>query len=221
MVARSAIGSVILLSGMAWSAGVFPGARTAAASALGYVSSFGAHNATASASLSAYPRTATTTGNLLVAVIRDRNTTALAPVVSVTNPVNSTSTNKWTFATSTHGTTGDEEIWYAAGAASLSTSQAVKVTVGGTSAATSAIAFTVLEVTGASASPLDVFATKSGTTQPASTGITAPTTQPSEIAIADIGWTGSVTLGTPATAGYATNPPAVEQSTVSGSAAGE
>ena len=176
--------------------------------------SFGAQNSSGSATLSASPSAATTAGDLLVAVIRDRNATVLVPVISVTDTAGET----WSHAASVTGRQADGEIWYVASAASLSTSQAVTVTLGGTSASTSAIAFTVLDVTGASASPLDVTAINIGNTEPASTGATAMTAQASEIAIGDIGWNSSVTPSGQ-TAGYTTT--AVQQSTVSGSAAGE
>ena len=45
-----------------------------------------------------------------------------------------------------------------------------------------------VDVTGASTSPLDVTATKSGSSAPVSTGATPTTTQASEVAIGDIGW---------------------------------
>ena len=194
-------------------AGLVP-ASTAVAGAAGVAQSFGTHNATGSATLSASPGAATTAGDLLVATVRDRNTTATAPVSTVTDSAG----NVWSRAAAITSGQAVEEIWYVAGSLSLSSSQAVTVTVGGTSAATSAISFTVLDVTGTAAAPLDVSATKSGNTQPASTGTTSTTAQASEIAIGDIGWNASVTVSGQ-TAGYTTT--AVEQSTVSGSAAGE
>jgi phosphatidylinositol-3-phosphatase len=207
--------ALLLIGGMSVD-GVLSHGRAALASApLGGAQTFGANSATESATLSAFPGTATTAGDLLVAVIRERNTTALAPVSSVTDSAG----NSWVRAASvTRGKHADGEVWYAASAASLASSQAVTVTTGGTSASTSALTFTVLEVTGASASPLDVTATKSGSKQPASTGATVGTAQASEIAIGDIGWNGSVTVSGQ-TAGYTTT--AVEQSTISGSATGE
>ncbi|HEY5089403.1 MAG TPA: hypothetical protein VIK30_05515, partial [Polyangia bacterium] len=128
--------------------------------------SFGAQNAgTGSATLSASPTAATTAGDLLVAVIRDRNASALTLVSTVAD---SNAGDHWLKATAiAQGSQADGEIWYVANAASLLTSQSVTVTVGGTSASTSAIAFTVLDVTGASTSPLDVTFGMSGNTQPA------------------------------------------------------
>jgi len=180
--------------------------------------SLGAENASGSATLSASPSAATTAGDLLVAAIRDRNVTVLAPVTAVTD---TNTGDHWLKAASiTQGTNADGEIWYVANAASLATSQSVTVTVGGTQASKSAIAFTVVDVTGAAtSSPLDVIATKSGNTQPASSGPTAATAQASEIAIGDIGWNNLSVAPSGQTAGYTAT--AVEQSTVSGSAAAE
>lgn len=210
------MGTTLFVIGVPWISGVPATARIGTVSAsVGVVQSFGAANATGGATLSASPSATTGAGDLLVALTTDRNTTALAPVSSVTDSAG----NSWVRAVSVaHGTHAEGEIWYAANSASLTSSQAVMVTVGGTSASTSAVAFTVLDVSGASASPLDTTATKSGSRQPASTGTTAATAQASEIAVGDIGWNASVTPSGQ-TAGYTTS--AVEQSTVSGSAAGE
>jgi phosphatidylinositol-3-phosphatase len=210
------LGSTLFLWGVLWANWVPSTGRTAAASTpAGVTQSFGAKNANGSATLSASPSFATSAGDLLVALIRDRNARVLAPVSSVTD----TAGNHWVRdASVSRGSHADGEIWSVGNAASVAGSQAITVKLGGTSAATSAIAFTVLEVTGASASPLDVAATNSGSTQPASTGTTATTSQASEIAIGDIGWNLSATPSGQ-TAGYTTT--AVEQSTVSGNAAGE
>jgi hypothetical protein len=59
----------------------------------------------------------------------------------------------------------------------------------------------VLEIAGATGLPLDVTATNAGSSQSASTGSTATTTQASEIAIADIGWDGTGSASGP-TPGY-------------------
>jgi Carboxypeptidase regulatory-like domain len=180
--------------------------------------SFGAANASSgSSSLSASPTAATGAGDLLVAVIRTRNITTLAPVSTVAD----SATNSWTRATSKSQGSGDEEIWYAASAHSLTIGQSVTVTVGGSAASSTAIAFTVLDVSGAVASsPLDVVATNAASSgQPASTGTTAPTTQASEIAISDIAWTtGGVTVSGQ-TAGYTVLP--TQTSKVTNSATGE
>ena len=202
----------LLLAGM-----VSPQPIAFANTSASVVESFGAANASSGgSSLSALPTAATGAGDLLVAVIRTRNST-LAPVSTVTD----SATDSWTRATSKSQGSGDEEIWYAASANSLSTAQSVTVTVGGSAAASTAIAFTVLDVTGAAAtSPLDVAATNaasSGTA--ASTGTTATTTQATEIAIADIAWnTSGVTLSSQTT-GYAQLP--TQTSKVTSSATGE
>ncbi len=179
--------------------------------------SFGAANASSgSSSLSVSPTAATGAGDLLVAVIRTRNITALAPVSTVTD----SASNSWTRATSKSQGSGDEEIWYAASAHSLSTAQSVTVTVSGTAAASSAIAFTVLDVSGAAASsPLDVAATNAATGTTASTGTTATTAQASEIAISDIAWNTSTITVSNQTAGYTVLPTQVSK--VSSDATGE
>jgi Carboxypeptidase regulatory-like domain/IPT/TIG domain len=203
----------LVLAGMV-SSQPFASARTSAS----VMGSFGAANAsTGSSSLSASTTGATGAGDLLVAVIRTRNITTLAPVSTVAD----SATNSWTLATSKSQGSGDEEIWYAASAHSLTTGQSVTVTVGGSAASTTAIAFSVLDVTGAAASsPLDVVATNGASSgQTASTGTTAPTAQASEIAISDIAWvTGSVTVSGQ-TAGYTVLP--TQTSKVSGGATGE
>src|SRR5665213_2188415 len=99
-----------------------------ASAGLGVVQSFGAASPTGSATLSARPPAATTAGDLLVATIRSRNVTATASVASVTD----TASNHWIRAVNVAQGQADGEIWYAATAASLSTSQSVTVTVGGT-----------------------------------------------------------------------------------------
>ena len=197
--------------------GMLPG-HTANASAV-VAQRFGAQNATGSAMLSVSPPAATTTGDLLVATIRTRNTTALAPVTGV---VDSNAADTWSRAGSAavQGTNADGEIWYVANAASLGTGQSITVTVGGTSASTSAIAFTVLDLTGmVTSSPLDATTTKSGNTQPANVGPTATTLQASEVAISTLGWNGNGFTSTAQTAGYTVD--AIHQSTVNSTAAAE
>ena len=86
-----------------------------------------------------------------------------------------------------HGNQGkqaDQEIWYAAGAASIAATGSVTVTL--SSGAT--VAFTVLDVTGASASPLDKTAAAGGSGTAGATGTTAATSQANELAVAAIGW---------------------------------
>src|SRR5450631_4045608 len=214
---RRALGSTVLLVGSLFFTGMLPG-HTANASAV-VAQRFGAQNTTASATLSVSPPAATTTGDLLVATIRTRNLTALAPVTSV---VDSNAADIWARAgiAAVQGTNADGEIWYVANAASLGTGQSITVTVGGTSASTSAIAFTVLDVTGmATSSPLDVTATKSGNTQPANAGPTATTAQASEVAISTLGWNGNGFTSSAPTPGYTVD--AIHQSTVSSTAAAE
>jgi hypothetical protein len=196
-------------------AGMLPVWHLAAASTgFGVVQTFGAATATASASLTSVPGIATTAGDLLVATIRDRNVTAPAPVVSVADPAS----NHWIRATNISQGQADGEIWYVADSASLSTSQSVTVTVGGSSPSTSAIAVTVLEVTGDVTTSVDVTATAGGSGTASSTGATAATAQPSEIAIADVGWNSAATA-TGQKAGYAAT--GIEQAKVNGDQAGE
>jgi hypothetical protein len=172
---------------------------------------FGAFNATAGTSLSASPTSATTAGDTLVASIRARNTSVKAAVTSVTDSHG----DVWKKATAvTSGTQADGEIWYFSNAGSIATTGSVTVTVN----TASAIAFTVLDLSGASVTPLDKSATSSGTSTTASTGTTATTSQSNEIAVADIGWNGTPSPSGQ-TVGYATT--AIETATVSGAAAGE
>jgi phosphatidylinositol-3-phosphatase len=172
---------------------------------------FGAFNAAAATSLSASPTSATTAGDVLIATIRLRNTTTKPTVTGVTD----TNGEVWSRAAGvTSGSQADAEIWYIAGAASMPTTGSVTVTV----SVASAIAFTVLDLSGASAMPLDQTASSFGMGTAASTGSTAATSQSNEIAVADVGWNGTATP-TGQTPGY--TPTSVEQATVSGSGAGE
>jgi phosphatidylinositol-3-phosphatase len=190
-------------------------APASAGASLAVMQSFGAKAANRSATLGASPGASTTSGDLLVALIRSRNSAVLAPVTSVTDSVG----DHWSRAVSASlGGHAEGEIWYAPNSLSLSTSQAVTVTVGGKSASTTAIAVTVLEVAGTSSSPLDVTASGTGTSEPASTGTTAATTETTEIAVSDIGWNGKV-VASGQTAGYTTTP--VQQSTIGNDAVGE
>src|SRR5450631_75199 len=181
-VRRAALPVVALL---AMVAAMVPAWHLVTASAgSGVVQTFGAATATGSATLSARPPAATTAGDLLVATVRDRNVTSPAPVLSVAD----SASNPWVRAASAVQGQADGEIWYVANAASLSSAQAVTVTVGGSAASTSAIALTVLEVSGDASTALDVTASAGGSGTAASTGTTAATAQPSEIAIAVAGW---------------------------------
>ena len=168
---------------------------------------FGAANTGASGTttMTAVPGTPTGAGDLLVATIKLRAASGTATVTSVTDSAG----NVWTKGPAV-GSTNDEEIWYAAGSASVSNTQTnpgVKVT---TSAA-AAIAFTVLDIAGASV--LDQTKTNSATAAPPqpSVGPTNTTTHATEIVIADIGWNSTPTLSGQTT-GYALQ--TVQQSTV-------
>jgi hypothetical protein len=179
-------------------------------------SPFGAANATLGNSLTAGATSATSTGDLLVAAVRTRTTTTgvLATVSSVTD----TASNTWQKAVSiSSGTQADEEIWYASNAASIASGGSVTVSVSNPAA----IAFTVLDVSGGSSS-LDVTAASKGNSTVASAGPTPTLAAANEMAVADIGWNGAVTVSGQ-TAGYGTYPnaPWSEQSTVSGGKAGE
>jgi hypothetical protein len=170
----------------------------------------GGASPTPTSSLTATLAKASTAGDLLVVTIRDRSAgSTLATVLSVTD----SASEKWVRATSVaQQATNDAEIWYAVNAASVT-----KVTVTLTSSA--ALAFTVLDVAGATtAAPLDVTAVGSGTSKAPSIGPTATSRQPNELVVADIGWNSS-TAPSSQTAGYTTTLP--EQSSVPNEAAGE
>jgi phosphatidylinositol-3-phosphatase len=191
-----AFGAMVMIIGGLGSTGHLAAARTVAVTAgtAAVARTFGAGNSTGGNTLSASPSTATTAGDLLVAVIRTRSISgSIQPVTHVADSHG----ESWSRAADKAAGQGDQSTWYFAGALSLTTSQSVTVTAG--TATTTAIAFTVLEIAGATPLPLDVTATNAGTSQSASTGSTATTTQASEIAIADIGWngTGSASGSTP------------------------
>ncbi|MHB8490301.1 MAG: carboxypeptidase regulatory-like domain-containing protein [Candidatus Dormibacteria bacterium] len=172
---------------------------------------FGAANtgSTGGTTMTAVPGTPTGSGDLLVATIKLRVTTGSVTVKSVTDSAG----NVWTKATAVfEGGSGlnDEEIWYAAASSSVSSVQTNPgVTVTSTTGA--AIAFSVIDVAGAST--LDATKTNFGTVAPPqpSVGPTATTTHPTEIVIAAIGWNGTATLSGQ-TSGYATQ--TVQQSSV-------
>ena len=182
-----------------------------ASSAITESVTFGAANSAAATSLSASPKSPTTAGDTLVATIRLRNTTALPSVTKVTDSNGETWTKVVAVAS---GSQADGEIWYFVSAASIPTTGSVTVTA----SAASAIAFTVLDLSGASTTPLDKTAANAGTGTAASTGTTAVTSQPSEIAVADVGWNGTP-IPSGQTSGYTTT--SVEQATVSGTGMGE
>jgi hypothetical protein len=184
------------------------GDLTALGTAPGVAHTFGAFNTTTTTSLASTGTTGA--GDLLVAVIRVRNTVSLATVSGVTD----SASNAWSKAAGvTQGTQADMEVWYAPNAAGVTS-----VTATVTSA--SALAETVFDITGAlTSSPLDKTATLSGSSTAASTGTTAATSQASEIAIAGIGWNGTTATPSGQTTGYATT--AIQKSTATGAATGE
>jgi len=189
---------MVMIIGGLGSTGHLAAARTVAVTAAtaAVAQTFGAGNSTGGSTLSASPSTATTAGDLLVAVIRTRSISgSIQPVTHVADSHG----ESWSRAADKAAGQGDQSTWYFAGALSLTTSQSVTVTAG--TATTTAIAFTVLEIAGAAGLPLDVTATNAGSSQSASTGSTATTTQASEIAIADIGWNGTGSASAP-TLGY-------------------
>lgn len=184
--------------------------QLSAIAALSVVETFGSANAgtTGSTSLTATTGTATGKGDLLVVTIRDRSST-LTAVSAITD--NASGLNTWNKATGVQNTLGDEEIWYVVNAANVTS---VTVTVTGTAS----LAMTVLDIRGATASPLDRTATKRGSGTAASTGTTVTTGQADEIVVADIGWNSSLTPSGQ-TAGYTLV--ATQQSKVSSTQTGE
>jgi hypothetical protein len=173
----------------------------------GVAQTFGAANTAVGTTLSASPGATTGTGDLLVAVIKVRNTAALATVSGVSDSIS----NTWTKATGVAQGQADMEVWYTAGAAAVTS---VTVTV----SASSAIAFTVLVVTGALTSPLDQVATASATSTTPAAGPTGTTIQASELAVGAVGWNATPTPSGE-TAGYTLAP--IQKSTATGSATGE
>ena len=186
----------------------------AANAVLGVTGSFGAASSSYTATtLTTSPGTATGAGDLLVATIRNRTTSG---VLATVTKVSDTASNPWVAAVRGHqGSQADQEIWYAAGAASIAATGGVTVTLNGGAT----LAFTVLDITGAAGSPLDKTATAGGSGTAATTGTTATTAQANELAVAAIGWNSKLTA-TPSAgdAGYTT--PAVEQTT-GGNVAGQ
>jgi phospholipase C len=184
---------------------------TSAATSPAMVQSFGARLTSASTLLKISPKTTTTSGDALVAIVEVRRNAGLTTVRSV----NDTSGNFWFRATSVHNGTADEELWYAAEAQSIPTTGAITITT----ALSGAIAATVVELQGiATSAPLDVTATSSGVGTKPSVGPTKATVDASEVAIGDIGWSGSVSASK-ASAGYTLLP--ASQSTVRNETTGE
>ncbi|MGD0195794.1 MAG: carboxypeptidase regulatory-like domain-containing protein, partial [Candidatus Dormibacteria bacterium] len=184
---------------------------------LSVVESFGAANsgATGTTTLTATTATPTGSGDLLAVAIRTRGASA-APTVSGISD-NSSGLNTWKRATGVAGKSdADGEIWYATDAASVTS---ITATVTGTAS----LAMTVLDISGASATPLDQVMTDTGTGTTATTLNTAVTAQANEIAVADIGWNGATNtypLGG-ATSGYVSASTAFWQSTVTSEQTGE
>jgi hypothetical protein len=190
------------------------GQNVEAANSVAVTGSFGAASTSGTVTtLNAAPSTATGAGDLLVATIRDRTTSG---VLSTVTAVTDTASNHWVQAVrGNEGKQADQEIWYVAGGKSIATSGGVTVTM--SSGAT--IALTVLDITGAVASPLDKTASTGGSGTSGTTGTTASTSQSSELAVAAIGWNSKLTaIATAGDAGYTT--PVVEQTT-GGNVAGE
>src|SRR5450631_2302355 len=178
---------------------------------IGVVQSFGTANSTPTATLSVSPAAATVPGHLLVATIKDRDTAGIESVVAVTDSAG----NTWTPANRfTQGGQADEEIWYAAAAASIDTSGVITVAVSGPAA----LAVTVLELTGANSTPLDSATSAGASSTAASTGVVTTPDSASQIVIADVGWNADVQPSAQ-TAGFTTT--AVQQSTATGSMTGE
>ncbi len=137
-----------------------------------------------------------------------RNVNALTKVGSVSDSAGDTFSR---VTSVTRGSQTDEEVWDAPNSRGGATSVAVTLPTA------SSVSMSVLDITGANATPIDATATNSATGTAASTG-TANNTQSPEIAVACLGWNSNPKL-TAATAGYTSLP--LEQSSVSGSLSGE
>ena len=174
----------------------------------GVSQTFGAGNAATATSLSASAGSTTGAGDLLIATIKVRNTTALATVSSVTDD---SGTNVWTKDAAVGQGQGDLEIWSTAGAVGVNT---VTVTV----TAASAIAFTVLDVAGAATNPRDQSATAAGSSTTPSVGPTGTTSQASELAVGVVAPNGTATISGE-TVGF--TPAPVQKSTAIGEATSE
>ena len=184
---------------------------TAASTSLGVVQTFGGALTTAKTQLSVSPATATVSGDLLVLTVEVRRPASPASIAAVTD----SGRNTWIKATAVRRGNIDDEMWYARGASRILASGHVIATVTGSGA----IAMTVLELSGTTPSaPLDVSASLSGSSRSPSTGTTIRTSDASEIVVAEIGWSTSVTPSGQ-TPGY--NRLATRQSRVGGEATGE
>ena len=197
------------LAGALLIAGVPALRLTTADATLGVIQSFGGANNAVGSSMSVFPNAPTASGDLLVAAVKNRDLGGYETVASVTDSAG----NTWTAANRlSQGRQADEEIWYAGDAASIGANGSVTVTMSGAAA----IAVTVLEVAGASPTPLDDVASAGDNSTSAATGAVPAVTQ--DIVIADVGWNADVTPGGQ-TPSFTTT--AVEQSTVEGGMTGE
>jgi endoglucanase len=189
---------------------ISPWARlSGAAPTLGVVQSFGGANASLGSTISVSPTTVTAPGDLLVATIKDRDLGGYESVTGITD----SSGNAWRAANRlSQGSQNSAEVWYAATADSIGSDGSVTVTLSGVAA----IAVTVLEVSGASSTPLDGVVGAGGSGAAAATG--AAIAAPDDLVIADVGWNANITP-TDQTPGFTTTP--VEESTAKNSMTGE
>jgi len=211
--ARLAIFGVIGALTLVWLRGSVPSPvrATAEVSAAAVVQNFGSRLTTAGTQLKLPPKVATHAGDTLVALVEVRRISGLTMVTSITD----TSGDLWTRAASVHNRNIDEELWYVNGAATIAVSGAITVKT----ALAAAVAVTVVELSGiATTAPLDVTDTSIGVSAHPAIGPTASTSATGEIAIAGVGWGGSVIPSKPTT-GYTLL--ASKQSTVSTEPAGE
>ena len=208
LVVRVTVGILALLGGLGLAA--LPGLHLATApTSLGVVQSFGGANSALASTISVSPSTSTSSGDLLVATIKNRDLQGFETVSSVVD----SSGNTWVSADRlSQGSQADEEIWFASDTAPLGTNASVTVTLTGPAA----IAVTVLEIVGASSTPLDDVTSQGDASATVSTGTADATAQ--DIVVADVGWNADVTLSN-ATQSFTTTP--VEQSTANNSMTGE
>jgi phospholipase C len=208
---RFGVFGLILATTVGWPRGSLAISIRGTSASVGVVESFSAANATLASQLNASPSVATTAGDLLVDVVQVRNATVASTVTGITD----SGGNAWVKAGSAQRHEADEELWYAVSSTSISSLGFVTVTT----SAPSAIAMTVIDVSGIAASaPLDVVSTNTGASTTPSSGTTAATINASEIAVAGIGW---IKPSSPSgqSAGY--RPLATTESTVSGLVTGE
>ena len=163
---------------------------------------------TTTSSLTASTTTPTANGDLLVVTVLVRNVDTLVKVGSVSDNTGDLFTPVTAVV---RGSQTDEEMWEAANSLGGATTVSVALPT------TASLSMTVLDITGAGASPVDARSTSSGTSTAATTG-TAPSTESPEIAVACLGWNTKPTL-TGTSAGYTALP--VEESSVAGWLSGE